>query len=133
MKITESKLRQIIRKSLMETGVPVYAGSKETPGPLEVEEWANSKGMGFDCWNDPGWPYPTICEVELPQDDGSIGLMRVKAHRNRNAFIRVTVMRYRGKQTPPGPTEYIHKDKNVESFGELETLLGDFEQMFRRK
>ena len=123
MKTTIPKLRQTIRKLIKES-IPIYDGRKETPGPLEVEKWARSKGM--ECYDYRGWPYPTICEITHPRNPELFFVVR--AHRNRNNFIKLNVYEYTEEKPRGNPPEYYIKDANIHS---IDTLEKTFNQWWR--
>ena len=132
MKTTIPKLRQTIRRIIKES-IPVYAGSKDTPEPRDVKN--HLEGYGFECWEDRGHPYPTICELEHPDNDNAY--MKVKAHRNHSVgacFIRVEIYQYTEENPKGNHPEYIVGNRqggqNVESIEEIDELYMKFMDMF---
>ena len=127
MKTTIPKLRRTIRRVIKES-IPVYAGSKETPRPYEVEKWAKSRG--FECYDSRGWPYPTICEITHP--DNPELFFVVSAHTNMslgNSFIKLSVYEYTEEKPRGNPPEYHIKDKFLHSIQELELAFDEFGYM----
>ena len=124
MRITESKLRRTIRRVIKES-IPIYAGSKDTPDPSQVEKWANA--LGFECYDYRGYPYPTICQLEFA-GDRDIHFV-IEAHTNMSlgtCFIKASVYEYTEENPRGNPPVHYLKDKNVHSLAELEEIYEDF-------
>ena len=127
MRITESQLIRTIRRVITES-IPVYAGSKETPSPYEVEKWALSKGM--ECGDSRAWPYPTICQITHPDNPDLFFV--VSAHTNSslgNSFIKLSVYEYTEEKPRGNRPEYHIKDEFLHSIQELEFAFDEFGYM----
>ena len=121
MRITESKLRRILRRVIEEANVRVYDGSPNTPSSSTIYSWALE--LGFSRQTSRAYPYPSYYTLKHADNEDISFVLSVHTNNSLGrTFITASV--YDKSAGRSGVRTYRKED--VHSMDELLELYDEF-------